>query len=301
MMLKGFKGFDKNMQCKGFQYHVGGEYEEPDAVLCVKGFHFCEFPFDVFKHYPPANSRYAVVEGAGNMFKNDFDSKVVCTKLRIEKEITLSELVSAGIKRTESDMAAARNIACWSTTTNTQRYSMAQNTGEHSVAVSTGETSVAASIFGDYSAVANTGDYSVATNIGDSSVAMNTGEFSIATNAGRCSVAASTGPQAVTENAGKLSVAASTGLLSVARNAGRHSVAVSTGERAFSVVEGRKAVAVAVGRESRAKGSVGCWLVLAEWDDKSIVSVRSVQVDGDKIKADTFYCLKEGIFVECDR
>lgn len=62
-MIKGYKGFGKDMKCRGFQFQVGGEYEESDAIACEKGFHFCEFPFDVFNYYPPSDSRYAEVEG----------------------------------------------------------------------------------------------------------------------------------------------------------------------------------------------------------------------------------------------
>ncbi len=71
------------------------------------------------------------------------------------------------------------------------------------------------------------------------------------------------------------------------------------------MVEGKESVAIATGIESRAKGSIGCYIVLAEWyQDEAhhwhIKHVESAKVDGEKIKADTFYTLKNGEFVEVE-
>lgn len=60
--MKAYKGFNRELRCKGFQYEVGKEYEEPEAELCKCGFHACENPLDVFCYYPPASSRYCEVE-----------------------------------------------------------------------------------------------------------------------------------------------------------------------------------------------------------------------------------------------
>ena len=96
--MKGFKGFDKDLKCRGFQFNVGGEYEEAHAKACEKGFHFCENPMDIFGYYPPSDSRYAEVEGDGKTDKDGGDSKVACTKLRVGVEIGISGLISAGVK-----------------------------------------------------------------------------------------------------------------------------------------------------------------------------------------------------------
>ena len=60
--MKAYKGFDKDLKCRGFQYEIGKEYEEPKADLCACGFHACENPIDVFGYYHPADSRYCEVE-----------------------------------------------------------------------------------------------------------------------------------------------------------------------------------------------------------------------------------------------
>ena len=66
--IKGFKGFDKDLKCRGFQYEVGKEYEQKGEIRCCdNGFHFCEDPFDALDYYHPTNSRYCEVEGEGEI------------------------------------------------------------------------------------------------------------------------------------------------------------------------------------------------------------------------------------------
>lgn len=97
-----YKGMDANMQCRGFQYEVGKEYETDEAVACEAGFHACEYPLDVFKYYPPAKSRYAVVEQSGKISKSGEDTKVASTEIKIVAEIGIAELVKAAIEYTKT-------------------------------------------------------------------------------------------------------------------------------------------------------------------------------------------------------
>ena len=62
-MIKGYKGFDKDFKCRGFQYEPGKSYETKTAKACSTGFHFCEHPLNVFSYYAPAGSRFAEVDG----------------------------------------------------------------------------------------------------------------------------------------------------------------------------------------------------------------------------------------------
>lgn len=62
-VIKAFKGFNEDMTCTPchnvrFQYEEGKEYEEESAEACACGFHACEYPLDVFSHYPPNKSVY---------------------------------------------------------------------------------------------------------------------------------------------------------------------------------------------------------------------------------------------------
>ena len=69
--MKAYKGFDKDLKCRGYQFETGKDFEEKEAKLCEKGFHACEFPFDVFGYYPPSDSRYCEVDIDGNGEKED--------------------------------------------------------------------------------------------------------------------------------------------------------------------------------------------------------------------------------------
>ena len=108
-----------------------------------------------------------------------------------------------------------------------------------------------------------------------------------------------TGWGSAATNTGVQSAATNTGYRSAATNTGDQSAATNTGYRSAASVEGQESVALAMGYQSRAKGALGCWLVLAEWDaaGKHILDVQSVRVDGDRIQANTWYRLKQGQFV----
>ena len=93
-----YKVFDKNMQCRGFQFEVGAHYEHNGKVEpCKSGFHACKNPLDVWNYYP-INSRYAIVEIAGDVVDSGSDSKVVCSNISIVQEITLTELINHSVK-----------------------------------------------------------------------------------------------------------------------------------------------------------------------------------------------------------
>ena len=186
--IRGFKGFDKDLKCRGFQYEIGKDYEQEGEVKCCeRGFHFCEKPFDVFRYYSPTDSRYCEVEGYGIADKANDDSKVATSHIHISAEIGLNGLIKAGVKfiLDKVNFKEAKS-------TNTGNYSAATNTGYRSAATNTGNYSAATNT-GYQSAATNTGDQSAATNTGDQSVATNTGDQSAATVEGKESVAIVTG------------------------------------------------------------------------------------------------------------
>ncbi len=109
MSIKSYKGFDKDLKCRGFQYEVGKEYEEEKASACNFGFHACERPLDVFGHYPPAASRYCEVEQDGELSRGDDDTKVASTKIKIGAEIGIPGLVKAHIEYVRSHCTNEHN------------------------------------------------------------------------------------------------------------------------------------------------------------------------------------------------
>lgn len=87
-----YKGFDKDLKCRGFQYEIGKEYETDEAVLCESGFHACEDPIDCFGYYSPGQSVYHKVEIEDNGQRNDDDTKVVGKKIKIGARLSVSEI-----------------------------------------------------------------------------------------------------------------------------------------------------------------------------------------------------------------
>jgi hypothetical protein len=280
--MKAYKGFDKDLKCRGFQYEIGKEYEEKEAEACEKGFHACENPLEVFRYYPPCDgNRYCEVEQDGELSKHGGDSKVASTKIKIGVELGLKGLIQAGVSFILDKVNWKADAA-----TNTDAQSAAVNLGYRSAATNTGDLSAAMNT-GDRSAAVNTGDYSAVVNSGDYSAAMNTGYRSAAVNSGFQSAAVNSGFQ------------------SAAVNSGTRSAAVNSGTGSAAEVSNGDSVAIVTGYNSKAKAGLGSAIVIAErgdWNGKTypLNNIKAAIVDGEKIKADTWYTLKNGEFVECD-
>lgn len=101
--MKAYKGFDKDLKCRDFQYEIGKEYEEDSAELCKRGFHACEHPLDCFNYYPPADSRYCEVEIDDNWQRQSSDTKVCGKKIKIGVEIGLKGLIHAAFEYTKAN------------------------------------------------------------------------------------------------------------------------------------------------------------------------------------------------------
>lgn len=164
-LIHAYKGFDKDLKCRNIQYEVGKDYEQDGNIKCCeKGFHACEFPYDVFSYYAPGkNSRYCTVTQSGKMDKKDDDSKVASSKIHIETEIGLGGIIKAGVKlifdkvnwkdKKESNTgnySAATNTGNQSVAVSMGGYSTAKVSGKDSVAVVTGRDSKAAGALGDW-------------------------------------------------------------------------------------------------------------------------------------------------------
>ena len=99
-VIKSYKGFNKNMTYRGFQYEEGKEYEEEIVEVCDHGFHACEYPLDCLNYYSPNESVYHEVEQSGEIQKHNDDTKVASTKIKIGAEISIAGLVKAAIEYT---------------------------------------------------------------------------------------------------------------------------------------------------------------------------------------------------------
>ena len=235
--MKAFKGFKKDLTCRGFQYEEGKEYHTERAECCEEGFHACEYPLDCFGYYNPAESVFHEVELSGNMDKKNDDTKVCATDIKIGARISIAGLVKAAIDFTMSKVNKEK-----------------ESYESHGFASATGNCG-ASSATGNCGASSATGDYGASS---------------------------------------------------------------ATGYRGASSVSDPTGVAVAWGHEAKAKGCLGAHLILSDWryigekwsdgDYKTPYNVESwelagakmVQVDGEKIKADTYYRCIDGEVVEAE-
>ena len=288
-MIKGYKGFSKGLVCRDKQY------AENTVFNCERGMHFCENPLKVLKYYPYYNSdtksfsEYAEVEAPENVTESD-GGKSVTKQLKIGSKISFDELIKAGVEfnLSKEKFDKEKSVA-------TGKYSGASATGDYSGASATGRRS-GAMVVGDCSGASATGDCSGASATGDYSGASATGYYSGAMVTGDCS-----GASAV----GDYSGAMVTGDCSGASATGRRSGAMVVGDNSQAMCK-NNSVAVAIGRNSMAKGEIGCYIVLTEvkWDSETdtnkIIDCKCFKVDGEIIKADTFYKLVDGKPVEVE-
>ena len=259
-----YKGFDKDLKCRGFQYEIGKEYECENAVACETGFHACERPLDVFSYYPPASSRYCEVEQSGETNASSDDSKVASTKIKIGAEIGIPGLVKAQIEYVKAH-------------TTMEHTDHEAATAGHWGAATAGDSGAATA--GNRGA-ATAGNRGAAT-AGDSGAAT-AGDWGAATAGNRGAATAGNLGAATAGNRG-------------AATAGDWGYALSGGSSAC----GKKGVAVVRGADLKAKGGIGAVLVLVKTDDDGEIEIlKTVKVDGEKIKADTWYTVKGNRLVE---
>ena len=139
-----YKGTDKDMKCRDFQFEIGKEYEEAEAKLCEKGFHVCEYPLDVFAHYAPADSRFFEADLDGVTDEESDDSKRAGTKIKLRAEIGIAGIVKAAVEYIKEKAESSKNqTGCCSAATNTGCRSAATNTGNYSAATVDGKESIA--------------------------------------------------------------------------------------------------------------------------------------------------------------
>ena len=260
----GYKGFNKDMTCKGFQYEEGQTYEmkeKPD--ICHNGFHFCEYPLDCFNYYDPNKSEYHEVECLGDTDRDNDDTKVCTNKIKIGAKIDIAGMVKASIDYTSERAKKVKG------STTKKKCGASSATGYKGASSATGECGA-----------------SSATGYKGASSA--TGECGASSATGTCGASSATGYKGASSATGECGAS------------------LTTGRRGYSSTENKTAVAVAWGYEGRAKGVLGSYIVCAEWkynDDKyewEFIQAKMTQVDGKKIKENTYYQLIDGQFVEAE-
>ena len=260
-----YKGFDKNMQCRGFQFVEGETYHEDKADLCNSGFHACTMPLDVLNYYSPGDgSIYRRVELDGVCDKQSNDSKICAKTIKIGPEIGIPGLVKAQIDWVKETIGFDRKVK--KAKESPDKYA----TGTQGAASATG-----------YQGAAST-----------------TGILGAASATGNQGAASATGYQGAASATGILGAASATGNHGAASATGIRGAASATGYQGAASATGRASAAMATGQDGRVMGEIGCAIFSVERVDGDIISVAAAIVDGEKIKAKTWYKCVGGKFVE---
>jgi len=320
-----YKGFDNAWKCRDFQYKIGETFRHEGSVkACESGFHACEYPLDVFEHYPPVGSRFAVVKQYGELSRHDGDSKVASKSISIMTEISISGLVEATIEYTSrrckpidpESPASATGIQGAASATGYK--GAASATGDQGAASATGDYGAAsatsykgaasatgyknaASATGTQGAASATGTQGAASATGIQGAASATGSHGAASATGYKGAASATGDQGAASATGDHGAASATGYKGAASATGDQGAALATGDHGAASATGKASVAAATGLNGSAKGASGCAIVLVRLDvDGTIIHIRASKVGENGVKPGVWYSLDEnGEFMEC--
>ena len=128
--MRAFKGFNKDLTCRGYQYEEGKEFHTERAECCDTGFHACEYPLDCFGYYDPAHSVFHEVELSGEMDKSNDNTKVCATDIKIGARLSIAGLVKMAIDFTMSKVNKEAG--------SDERHGFASATGDYGASSATG-------------------------------------------------------------------------------------------------------------------------------------------------------------------
>ena len=245
-----YKGFDKKLKCRDFQYAIGETYTHDGEVsTCNSGFHACEYPLHVLRYYKPGTSRFAIVEQSGELSRHGDDTKIASSTIKVSAEINLAGLIKAAIEYTTSRAKPVEG--------------------------STATTKNGAATASGYSGAATASGYSgAATASGDSGAATASGYSGAATASGNCGAATASGNCGAATASGDSGAATASGYSGAATASGYSGAATASGDSgkvrgidgcALFLVErdpNRKIVAVWAGIAGRDGIKAGTWYSL---------------------------------------
>ena len=270
-----YKGFDKDFKCRGFQYEVGKTYEmDGNIACCNRGFHACESPIEVFDHYDMLTSRFAEVEQSGEIDKEDNSTKICSSRIKIKAELKLADIINLGVEWLKEITSPSKIEA--NNTSNDGDYAQIGSSGYYAKIGSSGYSAKIGSS-GDYAQIGSSDDFAKIGSSGDSAQIGSSGDSAKIGSSGDYAQIGSSGGSA------KIG---------------------SSGDSAKIYSSGQYSVIMCAGHDSKAKAAIGSWITLAEWkrigDVWKPICVKTEQVDGKRIKADTYYKLIDGEFEEVE-
>lgn len=302
-VVKGYKGFKPGLRCLGKKYAENTVFIEDEAIPCERGMHFCKNPLAVLDFYKFINehhdqNEFAEVEAYGDI-KTDDNVKFCTTKLKVLKKLSFEEFINAALAFNEEHSHSKEEVDTYNSIATSKKYnSFVLNRGNYSCSVASG-------------------DFSIVNAVGQSSASITNGSRSIANSKRECSISCVTGVDSLANSDGWGSISSTTSYCSIANSNGVHGIASSTGVSSLTICNGpnsiacinscngmayatrKQSVAIATGHNGKVKGALGCWIACAEHDSKGdIIDMQMRYVDGKDIKANTWYRLKNGKFVE---
>ena len=298
--MKGYKAFHKGLICKDKQYKENTVFEEKEAIPCVTGMHFCENPMDVLTYYPLIDdegefSDFAEVEALDEV-KTDNDKKFCTTRLKIGAKLSFAGFINACVDfilektRYEPDECDEDSAQIGSSGDSAKIGS----SGDYAQIGSSGYSAKIGSS-GDYAQIGSSGDYA---QIGSSGYSAQIGSSGYSAQIG------SSGDYAKIGSSGDSAKIGSSGYSAKIGSSGYSAQIGSSGDYAQIKCTGDDSVVCCAGYNSCASAKKGCWITLSEWKYSKEkgrfvpVCVKTEYVDGEKIKEDTMYSLKDGEFVE---
>ena len=297
--MKGYKAFNKGLICRGKQYAENTVFEEDKAEICSYGMHFCKEPLEVLEYYPLVDdngtmTEFAEVEALDEC-KTDDEKKYCTKKLKIGAKITFAQLVNASI-----DIESIKESKLKTTSKNNAKIG---SSGYSAKIGSSGDYAKIGSS-GYYAKIGSSGYSAKIGSSGDSAQIGSSGDYAQIGSSGDSAQIGSSGDYAKIGSSGYYAKIGSSGYYAQIGSSGDSAQIGSSGYSAKIDVSGENTVAAAIGIDSKIKGVIGTWITLAEYerkDGKHIPKcVKSAQIDGEILKADTWYILKDGEFVEVD-
>lgn len=296
-----YKGYGPGMICRGKRYEEGLVYEEEYAEPCWHGMHFCENPFDVLDHYNLVSedgefNEFSTVEPLSASLPS-CDGKKFCTrKLKIGAKLSTSEFIELCVEyMIKKQVSCRRNGGSSTRIRNGVNYEW----------ISCSMNNVQIGSRGSYVRICSNGEHSTICSSGHHAKIISQGDCSTIGSNGCNSRICSSGEKAVIASIGYAAQISSIGDYDLICSSGNYSRVCNIGDLARINSSGDSAVIMCAGHHSKAKAKKGSFITLAEWencDDGRRVPTHVVtkQVDGEEIKEDTFYMLKDGEFVEVE-
>ena len=315
-VITSYKAFDKNMQCRNFQYEVGKEYEMDGEIKCCnRGFHACKSPMEVWDYYDMLNSRYAEVEQSGKIDKEGNSTKVCSSHIKIKAELKLADIIKVGVEWLKDVTSPSKVKTDGALNDNGDRKKQIGSSGDYTKIGSSGNYAQIGSS-GDYAQIGSSGDSAQIGSSGDSAQIGSSGNYAQIGSSGDYTKIGSSGNYAQIGSSGNYAQIGSSGDSAQIGSSGNSAQIGSSGNSAqigssgyYAKIDstGEDSVIMCAGNKSKAKAKIGSWITLAEWkwsDEKNHnvpACVKTEYVDGENIKADTWYQLKNGKFVEVNK